>query len=261
MKRYEMFSTTNVKPPIIMATGFADDTSVTRFGPSYRNLYIVHYVLSGSGTFNGNKVGAGQGFLIRPNTFEEYYPDASNPWSFIWFVTLDKEIEYFFDAHNADEKTQIFHFHNSQVLFSVAQRLKKATERWQLSSFLSETFLEVFNACIVKKMEQPQNMTKTYFDFAVNYISTNVNLPISVGDLVKLIGVSQPYLHKIFVKETGMTTKQYILKYKFEHAKRLLLSTELNVSQIAESVGFSSVLEFSKFFKKSSGVSPTEFRK
>ena len=78
MKRYEMFSTINVKPPIIMATGFADDTSVTRFGPSYRNLYIVHYVLSGSGVFNGNKVGAGEGFLIRPNTFEEYYPDLSN---------------------------------------------------------------------------------------------------------------------------------------------------------------------------------------
>ena len=48
---------------------------------------------------------------------------------------------------------------------------------------------------------------------------------------------------------------------KIKHAKQLLLTSDLNISQIAESVGYDDVLAFSAFFKKNTKLSPTEFKK
>ena len=66
----------------ISAIGYAKSPQVTRFGPGQRNDYIVHYVLSGKGYFNGNSVTAGHGFLITPGMLEDYYPDEKDPWEF-----------------------------------------------------------------------------------------------------------------------------------------------------------------------------------
>ena len=84
--RYEIFSNSNT-PFKINSIGFSGDANVTKYGPIQRNLYIVHYVIKGKGYYNGNLVKEGQGFLITPNTQENYYPDKRNPWKFVSITT------------------------------------------------------------------------------------------------------------------------------------------------------------------------------
>ena len=75
-----------------------------------------------------------------------------------------------------------------------------------------------------------------------------------------MTGITQPYLYRIFREETGLSPKQYILNEKLDHAKRLLRETEFSVSEIAGTVGFASVLDFSKFFSRQTGESPSAYR-
>ena len=65
---FHIVSTENSKLLKIENIGFSTDPKTNRFGPGRRNLYLIHYVFSGKGYFNGNCVDSGQGFLIRPNT-------------------------------------------------------------------------------------------------------------------------------------------------------------------------------------------------
>ena len=71
----------------IKSIGFSADKNTTQSSWGKRNEYIIHYVLKGEGTFNNNRVVAGQGFLITPDLRHQYAPDERNPWEYIWINT------------------------------------------------------------------------------------------------------------------------------------------------------------------------------
>ena len=261
MKRHQLIAADSVKIPNISVIGFSDDSQITRYGPSVRNKYIIHYVLSGKGVFNGNTVERGQGFLIVPGMKQEYYPDEHEPWSFLWIISEDAHIRYFFSCHNADRKTGIFKFHNIYEMETISAELNTVWEGLSSSAQLSEMFLRIFNSCIANEDKRQSSVTKIYYEFSVNYINTNLHLPITVKELCELIGVTQPYLYKIFRQEAACSPKQYILSCKLAEAKRLLLQTDFSISQIAASVGFCNILDFSKFFSGQMNTSPTAYRK
>ena len=222
MKGYQLIATDSVQAPKIYSIGFSDDPRVTRFGPSVRNQYIIHYVLSGKGSFNGNKVEKGQGFLIVPGMYEEYHSDESEPWSFLWVISEDPAMQYFFSRHSANEKTGIFKFYNKHEFERIVNLLTSTPSSFSTTAQLSEMFLHIFNSCVESNITPQSPVTKIYFNFAVNYIKTNLHSPISVAELCDAIGITQPYLYKIFKKETKMSPKQYISNCKIFKAKELL---------------------------------------
>ena len=73
-------------------------------------------------------------------------------------------------------------------------------------------------------------------------------------------GISADYFIRIFKRIYGITPYRWLLSSKLEAAKALLTMSDCNVSETAERIGFSDVYAFSKFFRKETGVSPTEFR-
>ena len=85
-------------------------THLVNIGPMLRSSYIIHYVLSGRGYYNGNPVEQGQGFLILPGSVEEYHADRSDPWELLWVVSEDERMEKVFPAFGADPETGIFSY-------------------------------------------------------------------------------------------------------------------------------------------------------
>ncbi|AQG78225.1 helix-turn-helix domain-containing protein [Spirosoma montaniterrae] len=68
------------------------------------------------------------------------------------------------------------------------------------------------------------------------------------------------YLANLFSEVTGNTIEHYIIAHKIERAKELLLYNELNLTQIANKLHYSSVAHLSTQFKKVTGLTPTLFR-
>lgn len=256
--RYQLFSINNPLIIKIVSIGYAENPSVTRFN-GQRDRFIVHYVLSGCGYFNGEKINAGKGFLITPNMQESYYPDKKDPWKFLWFIFDDPKAENFFNEYGADEKTHIFTFENLEILKETAQEVVRARDQRIDSTKLLEIFLRIFNSQ-KKKSATNHSSVDTYFDFSINYIHANLHTQITVNKLTELLGVSQPYLYSIFKEKTGVSPKQYIDELRIDKAKRLLNDTSLSITQIASSVGFPDVLSFSKFFSAREKQSPTNYR-
>ena len=84
---------------------------------------------------------------------------------------------------------------------------------------------------------------------------------ISIKIAAEKIKVSYYYYCKLFKKETGLTFIDYITQKRVEKAKSILLtSTSKNITEIAYEVGFQSVCQFGRSFRKITGTNPTTYR-
>ena len=262
MLRYHYFTSESTVIPKLYSIGFASDTRVTRYGPSRRNQYLIHYIVSGKGTFNETVLGRGEGFITTPGIFEHYYPDESDPWTYLWIISYDSALESFIDMHNPDPDTGAFRFRNIHVIDGIIKRLLANENGFAFSTAeITEMYLSIFNNCVYSRQNSKITNAKMYADYSAKYISANLHLAISVNDICKKLGVSQPYLYTVFRDEIGCSPKQYISQCRLEEAKKLLTETNFTVSEIAASVGYSDVLAFSKFFSSKTKIPPTEWRK
>jgi two-component system response regulator YesN len=93
------------------------------------------------------------------------------------------------------------------------------------------------------------------------FIRANYKKKIKLIDISKAIYLSPYYLSHIFKKETGSTLLEYLTKVRIEEAKRLLESTPWNTTRISFEVGYSDQSYFCKVFKKSEGISASDYKK
>lgn len=95
---------------------------------------------------------------------------------------------------------------------------------------------------------------------SIQYIENNYHTPIALSDIADIVGLNPSYLSRLFKKETGESITGYLNRIRIEKSKELLQDNSLRLRDIAESVGFNDVSYFSNTFKKSTGISPTEYR-
>ena len=124
-----------------------------------------------------------------------------------------------------------------------------------------EMYLHILNSHTYTKISTREKTNcEIYLEFCVDFIETNIHKKITVEELSALVGVSQPYLYKIFKNKFNMSIKEYITYYKINRAKKLLIETNMLITEIANSVGYSDVLAFSKAFSSKEKVSPQKYR-
>jgi len=94
----------------------------------------------------------------------------------------------------------------------------------------------------------------------VKYINRNIDKKIKLCNLAEHTGVTPNYLSSLFKKETGKTVADYIKAQKLNEAKRLLSETDLSLSEIADSLAFSSQSYFQNCFKAQFGITPAQYK-
>lgn len=96
---------------------------------------------------------------------------------------------------------------------------------------------------------------------ALAFIDTNIKNKIKVDDICRAAGTNPSTLGFKFRRDFGCSVMQFVINERLKKAKHLLLSTTYSVSEIAERCGFENVYYFSNTFKKTTGISPLEYRK
>ena len=95
---------------------------------------------------------------------------------------------------------------------------------------------------------------------AREYINKHKNEELSLADVAKVAGASVFHFCKVFHKATGLKFTDYVARMRLEDARNRLLNPNLRVSEIAYDVGFQSLTQFNRTFKRVFGQSPSEFR-
>ena len=95
----------------------------------------------------------------------------------------------------------------------------------------------------------------------MRFISRNLGAKITLKSISDELKYSHFYLEHIFSELTGMSIREYLTETRIREAEKLLLGSELAVSEISERCGYSNPAAFSTAFRKKRGVSPVEYRK
>ena len=94
---------------------------------------------------------------------------------------------------------------------------------------------------------------------ALEYISRNYNTPITNDRLAALTGMSTVYFRKLFSKLIGTSPIAYVHALRIERAKEMLRSDYGSLSDLARSLGYAGLYDFSRDFKKHTGVAPSKY--
>ena len=92
---------------------------------------------------------------------------------------------------------------------------------------------------------------------ALLFVNTNVGIPLSARDLLKVAGVSHTALQKTFRNKVGMSPGRYILSVKMREAQRLLESRKMRIKEIAERTGFPDPKYFCRAYHGYFGHAPS----
>ena len=95
---------------------------------------------------------------------------------------------------------------------------------------------------------------------ARKFIEEHVAEHLSLTKVASAVGINATHLSEKFKHVTGTKFVDYIARIRFEKARELLEDVDLRISEIAFAVGFQSLSQFNRVFKKLSGKSPTEYR-
>ena len=93
------------------------------------------------------------------------------------------------------------------------------------------------------------------------YINASLHQEMSREDIAEHVYLNPAYLSRLFRKETGLSLTDYTASLRIQKAKLELLDTNHRVSDVAMSVGYSNFSHFTKLFKKTTGLTPQEYRK
>jgi AraC-like DNA-binding protein/ligand-binding sensor protein len=95
---------------------------------------------------------------------------------------------------------------------------------------------------------------------AREYIDKHKTEELSLADVAKAAGASVFHFCKVFHKATGLKFTDYVARVRLEEARTQLLNPNRRISEVAYDVGFQSLTQFNRTFKRVFGQSPTEFR-
>ncbi len=95
----------------------------------------------------------------------------------------------------------------------------------------------------------------------VDFINENYMRRLTLKEIAEAAHLSPIYFHKLFFDTVGMTPYEYVLDKRVEKAKALLALTDISISDIAVSVGFTDQAYMGKMFKEKTGMTPLKYRK
>ena len=93
------------------------------------------------------------------------------------------------------------------------------------------------------------------------YLQEHLAEEISLSVLAEQFHLNPQYISQLFKSEIGVNFLAYLTNIRMERAKKLLLSTSLSIAEVAERSGYGDYRVFTKVFKKSEGVTPSQYRR
>lgn len=239
-----------------------DDFSVVKPEKGFRTqiIYTWHFVLSGDGMLEiydkKYKLHAGDMFFIPPEQKMRYYPDKTNPWEYVWFAFSGETIKEYANLTGFSGSQPVQQIQNFEKIKYILKKLFDKLLENECGHFqVLGSFFEILEFCGDKSAPTGIKLVKKLVD--ENFASPG----FSIEQLCRDVNISHPHLLRLFKAEYNTTLVKYIIARRIELARELLKTTDLSVSSVAFSSGFSDELHFMKTFKKATGYSALEYRK
>lgn len=253
-----------VYPPQDHPTRYLFNTKNGRILHDYQLLYIT----KGRGTLCTKSSGwhaikEGTMFLLFPGEWHTYMPDEETGWNEYWIDFNGRIIEEWGRNGFFSKENPIFHIGLNEEIISL---YKKAI---MIADAQEANYQQALAGIICNLMSSAIYLSKNR-DFSKSDISTQINIAkaavyenissITPEKLAELTHMSYSRFRKIFKEYTGFAPSQYIQDVRINMAKELLTNTSKSIKEIAFDLGYENTDYFFTVFKKTSGMTPYNYR-
>ena len=250
--------------------GFEECSPGYGWGPAVRDHFNMHYILSGKGTFyiQGERYSlkANEGFLIWPDTVVRYEADEKDPWTYAWVGFHGLKAEFFLKKAGLSLNKPTFVYSADDRLINCLNAMRSAVKPDSASELMVTGYLYHFLSLLIKNHRQTHPVEihaaggDRHVSRAIEYITKNYASSLSIGELAQQLNIDRSYLFTLFRTHTGLSPRDFIIRFRMDKAGDLLKNPLLSIGDVARSVGYDDPLQFSKTFKKVKGVSPSQGR-
>lgn len=235
-----------------------------------KGYHLYHYLQCQEGTGKMEIQGKihildpGEGILISP-FLRHSYQAISPEWKTCFAVftgTIEDSIgrllgsrPYILTDREQGERIR------SLIRWAVERYQHPPTDEKTLSLCCYKLLLEFVEGVYTHDLEK-EELYLRYVEPVIKEIETNYSQELTIEGLSRLVYVTPQYLSRLFQRFLGCSALQYLLTYRINRAKGLLITApHLKIQEIARLTGFSSSSYFIAMFKKTAGVTPLQFRK
>ena len=234
-----------------LSAGYEECEKGHSIGPALRQYYLIHYVVSGRGTFEKDGVTyhleSGDIFIIKPGEVTIYTADSEHPWTYIW-LGFSGEL-----ATTIDQLPSPVQKINGDAFFNTLQAQKNNSIT---NEFLAAQLFLLFSELFRHKKTSVNQYARKIKD----YIISNYMNDLRVEAIADMVNLDRRYASRLFKQEYGVPISSFIIQYRMEKAKEFL-KDGYTISQTAAMTGYADVFNFSKMFKKTYGKSPQAYKK
>lgn len=143
--------------------------------------------------------------------------------------------------------------------------------RLQITDYILKTVnYEEFGSCIDRLKislynnevkEKPVVKKERVITGITKYMQEHLSEDVSLHILSEEFHLNSQYISQLFKNEIGVNFLTYLTNIRMEHAKKLLLSSSLSNAEVSEQSGYGDYRVFTKVFKKSEGITPSQYRR
>ncbi|MEH6593868.1 MAG: arabinose operon transcriptional regulator AraC [Halioglobus sp.] len=265
----ELFADHSLSAVTKMVRGASNDTVTHRPAGKLRG-WSLNLSVSGTGHYNCIRrelfAGPGDMVLLSPDAMYDYRrAQHASHWTHDWvYFQPDPRI---LDWLNwAEIGPHIYHLKLPDSDYPAIRALFESTLDFdpiadsQSEALLLNIIEQIFIRCARLSTTAGNGPTDSRVKNAMNYINSNLEKSLTVGDIAQHVQLSKTQLSTMFKDKTGSTIISWREERRIARASRLLTQTTLQIQEIANQIGYEDPLYFSRTFSRLVGCSPRIYR-
>ncbi len=204
---------------------------------------------------------AGDTVIMPPGTSHILISDKEEPFLAKWINVSGSAVENLLSTYSVFGPTVFKGVDTAGIIQSYHTTLSATMDPWEVISNAILLLTGLVHSCVLPPLQEatPDHSVAEIIKSCIDLHMQDTDL--SVTKVSQILKLPLPTVTKAFKKEYGIGPHTYISRQRIQNSKLLLRSTDLSVREIAETMGFSDSNYFFYFFKKSTGMSPAQFRK
>ncbi len=211
-----------------------------------------------------HKISKGSGFFLPAKYPHEYYSVGNATWETHWISFAGSCVSSVLPALELD-KPLVFKLGEISTIDSLWNKMLKTIRANDINcgytnSGLLYSFLVELNKVITCPAGTKENHRLEQLQPIIDYIDQNYSLNITLKDLARIVDLSPQYICRIFKECMNMRPFEHLAKKRIFESKKLLIETDLSITDVAKAVGYNDCSYFCVVFKRQEGVSPADYR-
>ncbi len=230
----------------------------------FDNLYVIEYVVSGAGYISSEgreaRVEAGDLYVIHRRTVHEYHADKQQPFCKKWINVSGSFINAMEQVFLSEGPFTVMRLGEAaeRVIDAIHGILQTEKDAGQRQELIMKRLLELF--LLMDEQRRKSSETMSLYERICGYVDENICEPLSLSSIAEEFFISASTLYRVFIKNAGVSPKEYVAGRKIAAAKRMIGANSETFNTIAAHLGYYDSHHFFHAFKNATGMSPSEYR-